>query len=57
MDIDGIEARLLTDIGILEDKPRAELVFEPVHLATYYTEQRFAVNEDFDSILLDCLVK
>ncbi len=47
----------LTDVRIPEHKSLIQLVFHPVHLAPDDAEQRFAIDQDLDPILLYRLVK
>lgn len=47
----------LLDVGVVEDKLGAETVFLPVHLASDDAEQRLAVDEHLNTILLDALVE
>jgi len=48
---------LFLDIGVPEDEPRRQFVFLPVHLASDNAEQGFAVDQDFDTLLLDHLIE
>lgn len=47
----------LTDVRIPEDKPLIQFILHPIHLATNDAEERFAVYQDFHSVLFHSLVE
>lgn len=47
----------VNNIGVVKDKSGAQPVISPVHPTSNDTEQRLAVNQHPDTILLDNLVK
>lgn len=47
----------LTDVGISEHKSLIQFILHPIHLTANDAEQRFAVNQNFDAILLHRFVK
>lgn len=47
----------LTDVGVLENEPCAQLVLQPVHLTTDDAEQCLAVDQYSDTVLLYALIE
>ena len=46
-----------TDIGIPEYESLVQLVFYPIHLTANDAEKCLAIDQNFDAVLLHCLVK
>lgn len=51
------DRKVLTDVRVPENEPRAQFILQPVHLTSNNAEQRLAVNQHLDTILLDRLIE
>lgn len=47
----------LTDIGVAENESPTQLVLMPIHFTANDTEESLAIDQDFDTVLLDYLVE
>lgn len=46
-----------TDVGVLKHKLLAQFIFRPVHFGADNAEERLAVNQDSDAVLLHHLIE